>query len=168
MSRKRDSKHLSRVGKHTCERAPPCFKQKSSVRGRCFRDGSGKNFGGSRCERRTLERASVAKSFLASCGGRTPTIIAQGGRCAKSQVHRVAERFIAHGLTGLADRREDNGESKVSEFYQTELLRLIDESPQEFGYSRPTWTQELMILVLFERTDVLISVSTMSRLLKRI
>jgi transposase len=83
-------------------------------------------------------------------------------------VYRVAERFIANGLTGLADRREDNGESKVNEVYQTELLRMIDASPHEFGYRRPTWTQELMILVLVERTNVVISVSTMSRLLKRI
>ncbi|MGO9470587.1 MAG: helix-turn-helix domain-containing protein [Isosphaeraceae bacterium] len=40
--------------------------------------------------------------------GETPTMIAQGGLCAKSQVHRVAERFITEGLAGLADRREDN------------------------------------------------------------
>lgn len=129
-------------------------------------------------ERKELRRLAVrakdagmrcrCKVVLGLVQGRTPSMIAQGGLCAKSRVYRVAERFIAHGLTGLADRHEDNGESKVSEFYQTELLRLIDESPQEFGYRRPTWTQELMILVLFERTDVVISVSTMSRLLKRI
>jgi len=56
------------------------------------------------------------KVVLGLVQGRTPTMIAQGGLCAKSQVYRVAERFIARGLTGLADRREDNGESEVSEF----------------------------------------------------
>jgi transposase len=95
-------------------------------------------------------------------------MIAQGGLCAKSQVYRVADRFIEHGLAGLADRREDNGECKITETYEIELLRLVEESPQQFGYRRPTWTQELLILVLAERTGILISVSAMSRLLSRL
>ena len=65
-------------------------------------------------------------------------------------MYRVAERFIEYGLTGLADRREDNGERKITKDYEVELLRLVEESPQEFGYRRPTWTQELLILVLAE------------------
>jgi hypothetical protein len=88
------------------------------------------------------------KLVLALVRGKTPTMIVQGGLCAKSQVYRVAERFIADGLTGLADRREDNGEHKITEDYEIELLRLVEESPQKFGYRRPTWTQELLILVL--------------------
>jgi transposase len=95
-------------------------------------------------------------------------MIAQGGLCAKSQVYRIADRFIEHGLAGLADRREDNGECKITETYEIELLRLVEESPQQFGYRRPTWTQELLILVLAERTGISISVSAMSRLLSRL
>jgi transposase len=108
------------------------------------------------------------KLVLALVQGKTPTMIAQGGLCAKSQVYRVAERFIEYGLAGLADRREDNGEHKITEDYEIELLRLVEESPQEFGYRRPTWTQELLILVLAECTDVAISISAMSRLLSRL
>ena len=67
-------------------------------------------------------------------------------------MYRVADRFIEHGLVGLADRREDNGENKVTDAYGMELLRLIEGSPQEHGYRRPTWTQELLVLVLAERT----------------
>jgi transposase len=83
-------------------------------------------------------------------------------------VYRVAQRFIASGLTGLADRREDNGARKITKDYEIELLRLVDESPQEFGYRRPTWTQELLILVLAERIEIAISVTAMSRLLSRL
>lgn len=108
------------------------------------------------------------KAILSLVQGRTPTIIAQGGLCAKSQVYRVAERFIASGLSGLVDRREDNGECKITEAYEVELLGLVEESPQEFGYRRPTWTQELLILVLADRVGISISVSAMSRLLKRL
>ena len=107
------------------------------------------------------------KVILALVQGKTPTIIAQGGLCAKSQVYRVAGRFITEGLAGLADRREDNGERKITPVYERELLSLVDRLPQEFGYRRPTWTQELLILVLAERVEISISVSAMSRLLGR-
>jgi transposase len=108
------------------------------------------------------------KVVLALVQSTTPTMIAQGGLCAKSQVYRIAERFITEGLAGLADRREDNGERKITRVYESEVLRLVEESPREFGYRRPTWTQELLILVLAERVDIAISVSAMSRLLSRL
>jgi transposase len=95
-------------------------------------------------------------------------MIARGGLCAKSQVYRIAERFLTESLAGLADRREDNGARKISRVYESELLGLVEKSPQEFGYRRPTWTQELLILVLAERIDISISVSAMSRLLSRL
>ncbi len=108
------------------------------------------------------------KIILALVQGKTPTMIAHGGLCAKSQVYRVAQRFIGRGLVGLADRREDNGENKVTEEYGMELVRLIEGSPQDHGYRRPTWTQELLVLVLAERTGIRVSVTTMSRLLRRV
>ena len=80
-------------------------------------------------------------------------MIAQGGLCAKSQVYRVAERFITEGLQ-TADRREDNGERKITPVYERELLSLVEQSPPEFGYRRPTWTQELLDLVLAERVEI--------------
>jgi transposase len=67
----------------------------------------------------------------------------------------------------MADKREDNGERKADARYASELLAVVAGSPQGHGYLRPTWTQELLILVLAERTGVTISVPTMSRLLKR-
>ena len=94
------------------------------------------------------------KLVLALVQGKTPTMIADGGLCAKSQVYRVAERFIIEGLAGLADRREDNGERKITPVYERELLSLVEQMPREFGYRRPTWTQELLILVLAERVEI--------------
>lgn len=108
------------------------------------------------------------KIILSVVQGKTPTMIAQGGLCAKSQVYRVADRFIEHGPVGLADRREDNGENKVTDAYGMELLQLIEASPQKHGYRRPTWTQELLILVLVERTGIQVSVTTMCRLLRQL
>ena len=107
------------------------------------------------------------KVVLTLVRGKAPTMIVEGGLCAKSQAYRIAGRFLAGGLAGLADRREDNGRPKITPAYQAELLRLVDQSPQEFGYRRPTWTQELLILVLAERAAVAVSTATMSRLLGR-
>ena len=124
--------------------------------------------------RRLADRARDAglrcrcKVILALVRGSTPTRIAQGGLCAKSQVYRVAGRFLAGGLAGLADRREDNGQPKITPAYKAELFRLVEESPQEFGYRRPTWTQELLILVLAERVEIAVSAATLSRLLGRL
>jgi len=129
-------------------------------------------------ERKEIRRRSMraadavmrcrCKIILSLVQGKTPTMIAQGGLCAKSQVYRVADRFIEYGPMGLADRREDNGENKVTEAYGMELLRLIEDSPQKHGYRRPTWTQELLVLVLAERTGVRVSVTTMCRLLREV
>ena len=76
------------------------------------------------------------KVVLALVQGTTPTMIAEGGLCAKSQVYRIAERFLIEALAGLADRREDNGERKISRVYESERLGLVEESPQESGYRR--------------------------------
>jgi transposase len=108
------------------------------------------------------------KIILSLVQGKAPTMIANGGLCAKSQVYRVADRFIEHGLVGLADRREDNGENKVTDTYGAELLRLIEGFPEEYGYRRPTWTQELLVLVLAEQTGIRVSVTTMCRLLREL
>jgi transposase len=83
-------------------------------------------------------------------------------------VYEVMHRFIDQGLLGLTDRREDNGEVKVTEEYEAELFVIVPNTPRKYGYRRPTWTQELLILVLHKRMGIRISRATMSRLLKRL
>jgi transposase len=108
------------------------------------------------------------KIVLSMVRGESPTRIAEGGLSSESQVYRVARRFIDEGPAGLADRREDNGEAKVTEEYEAELIEVVGKSPRNYGYRRPTWTQELLLLVLARRTGVRISCTTMSRVLKRL
>lgn len=88
--------------------------------------------------------------------------------CSRSQVYRVASRFIEAGLAGLVDRREENGESKIDEAYVAFVLTAVEGSPQEHGYERPTWTQELFVLVAAQETGITVSTTTMCRLLKRL
>jgi hypothetical protein len=108
------------------------------------------------------------KIIMGLVQGKTPSQLVAGGLCAGSQVYRVAHRFLDEGLRGMADRREDNGEPKVNARYASDLLTIVAGSPQGHGFLRPTWTQELLIRVLAERTGATISVATMSRLLKRL
>jgi transposase len=108
------------------------------------------------------------KIVLALVRGRCPSDLAHSGMAASSLVYSVMHRFIDQSLLGLADRREDNGEPKATEEYEAELFAIVPGSPRKHGYRRPTWTQELLILVLHKRTGIRISRTTMSRLLKRL
>jgi transposase len=84
---------------------------------------------------------------------------------ARSTVYRVAARFREFGEWGLWDRREDNGESKLSEHVLAELDRMVRDTPQDYGWTRPTWTRELLVATLRQRTGVRLHVATMSRAL---
>ena len=108
------------------------------------------------------------KIVLALVRGNRPAAVIGSGMAASSQVYEVMHRFIDDELVGLADRREDNGEAKVTEEYEAELFAIVPGSPRKHGYRRPTWTQELLILVLHKRTGIRVSCTTMSRLLKRL
>ncbi len=96
---------------------------------------------------------------------RSPTQTAAALHLARSTVYRVAERFRQFGEWGLLDRREDNGESKLSEYVLAELDRLVRDTPQNYGWPRPTWTREMLVATLRQRTGVRLHVATMSRAL---
>lgn len=109
------------------------------------------------------------KIILNLVRGRSVATVHEVLGCSQSQGYRIAQRFVEQGESGLADRREDNGEAKIDDDYREELLRLVaEDSPQDHGYRRPTWTQELLILVMEEKTRVRISQSRMSRLLREL
>jgi transposase len=96
---------------------------------------------------------------------RSVTETAAALHIARSTVYRVAERFRQFGEWGLLDRREDNGESKLSEHVLAELDRLVRDTPQNYDWPRPTWTRELLVATLRQRTGVRLHVATMSRAL---
>jgi transposase len=95
-------------------------------------------------------------------------VIAKGVGCSVSWVDRVIRRFGNNGVAGLYDRREDNGQVKLDEEYLATLYRIVNKQPPDFGYPRPTWTQELLAKVMEELTGVKVHVGTMSRALSMI
>lgn len=94
--------------------------------------------------------------------------IARAVGCSVSWVNRVIGRFDDHGVAGLLDRREDNGQTKLDEEYLSTLYEIVDKQPPDFGYPRPTWTQELLAAVMEKLTNVKVHPGTMSRALKMI
>lgn len=88
--------------------------------------------------------------------------------CSVSTVQRVKIKYEEQSIPGLLDRREDNGDLKLTDELLSELVELVFKTPLEFGYDRPTWTRELLVIVLKKRTGVCIHVGTMSRALRKI
>ena len=123
-----------------------------------------------RIRRATREKglAMRCQIVLLACKGRKRKEIAEGVGCSVSWVDLVLGRFKELGIAGLADRREDNGELKLDEAYLARVYELVDGSPRDYGYPRPTWTQELLCRVMEEQTCVKVHRATMSRALKRI
>jgi transposase len=100
--------------------------------------------------------------------GRSPTQTAQALKVARSTVYRVAQRFCEQGELGLLDHREDNGEPKLDERYLSILYEVVRSCPEDHGWSRPTWTRELLVATMRKKTGVPIHVATMSRALAMI
>ena len=106
--------------------------------------------------------------ILLGAKGRKRAEIAEALGCSASWVNRVVARFRDCGLAGLMDRREDNGDIKLDEYFLSALYGVVDGSPQAYGYARPTWTRELLCKVMFPLTGMKVHPATMSRALKLI
>lgn len=98
--------------------------------------------------------------------GRSPKETAQIVGVDRSTVYRVAARFRKSGEAGLIDRREENGSRKADERYLATLYDVVKSSPQDAGWRRPTWTREMLVTTLHNKTGVRIHVGTMSIALK--
>jgi len=100
--------------------------------------------------------------------GRTPSDVAACQNVSRTTVYRVAERFREFDEVGLIDRREENGDRKLTEDYLSQLLAVVASSPQEHGWPRPTWTQEMLMQTMEKKTGVAVSRATMSNALHAI
>lgn len=80
-------------------------------------------------------------------------------------VYRVAKRFRERGEVSLWDRREGNGEVKLSEEYLGILQEIVRSTPLDHCWRRPTWTREMLVETMVRKTGVRIHVDTMSRAL---
>jgi transposase len=132
----------------------------------------------SRTERRQLVRAgrrqgdpatSVRFQVIAAlAAGRSTVEVAETLCVARSTVVSVSTRFVKHGIDGLYDRRRHNGATKADDAFQLGVVRLLRGSPEDHGWSRPTWTRELLCLQMVRDGHSAVAVCTMGRVLARI
>ena len=94
--------------------------------------------------------------------------IARAVGCCRQTVDRVINRYYELGEAGLLDRREDNGEAKVTTHYLSTLKWILESSPQAFFHRRPTWTHRLLIDTAADYTGIRISKRTMGRVLREL
>jgi transposase len=120
--------------------------------------------------RETSDKGLAMRCQIVLLAGRRSTQreVAESLDCAKSWVNEVLRRFRQWGIAGLVDGRSDNGQTKVDEEFLGQLYELVNGSPQDYGYRRPTWTRELLVKVMHEKTGVKVHVTTMSRALAAI
>lgn len=83
-------------------------------------------------------------------------------------IYRVAKAFAQRGEAALWDGRENNGSEKLSEHYLATLDWVVRSCPLEHGWTRPTWTREMLVETMRRKTGVRIHVATMSRALAKI
>ena len=98
--------------------------------------------------------------------GWTDIHIAKALDCSRSHVGRTIDRFAEAGMAGLVDRREDNGARKADERYLATVRAILRKRPRDFGYRRTTWSKRLLIDTAAKQTGVVVSKTTMGRVLK--
>lgn len=87
---------------------------------------------------------------------------------APSTVSRTSDKYEEFGVAGLFDQRKANGFTKADDRFLDELRLVLEKPPDAYGWSRPTWTRELLCAELERRGFERVAVCTMGRALRAI
>ena len=120
--------------------------------------------------RRTGDPATAMRFLaIARLGlGHSSVRVANDLDVARSTVVRTATRFATDGTVGLLDQRQHNGVAKVDGRFRRRVVQLLQRTPQDFGWMRPTWTRELLGLQMQRDGYVAVAACTMGRVLAKI
>ena len=100
--------------------------------------------------------------------GRSSPQVAEDLDVARSTVVRAADHFATEGVAGLYDKRHGNGAAKVDDAFRVALVALLRQTPEDFGWMRPTWTRELLCLQMRRDGWPGVAVCTMGRALAHV
>jgi transposase len=121
--------------------------------------------------RRKLKDAALARRYqivLLRAQDWTYRKIAEAAGASVSTVRTVLQRWSELGEAGLVDRREDNGDPKVTEEFLKALWRVLERTAPEYGWPQTTWNIHRLCETLGQKTGVWVSRSTMGRALQQI
>ena len=118
--------------------------------------------------RSVAERVRYSIVWAWATGAGSARAVADRVGCSPSTALRVAHRSLREGEAGLWDHRRANGIRKVTASVTDRLRQLVAGTPPEYGWTRPTWTVELLRRQVVAETGVLLGLTTIRRLLRTV
>jgi len=109
-----------------------------------------------------------ALALLRLAAGDTVSEAARSVCAARSTVQSWRGLYEEYGEAGLVPARAGRSAWTVTEPVLEQLRQLLEQTPEDEGYLRATWTSELLAIELARRTGVVIHASTVRRLLPRL
>lgn len=117
----------------------------------------------SQCRKEIL-RCLMLRNLAA---GKSPALIAEFLGCAVSGVYALLTDFRREGLGCLRDKRQHRVPTKARWPIRQALLQWLQDHPEDHGWSRGTWTLELLSLQLARCQGVTLHPSHIHRLLQQ-
>jgi transposase len=88
--------------------------------------------------------------------------------CVPSTAVRTVARFAREGEASLLDHRSENGARKVDDDVLVRVRAILAGRPEDHGFTRPTWTLEILREVIAQAVGVLLSITHVWRLVRRL
>jgi transposase len=111
---------------------------------------------------RVLRRAQIIRL---SARGKNPDEIADTLERSGSGVRKIINRFNAEGFSSLADKPRRGRPRKTTDHYVSLLKQAVQANPRDLGYPFSCWTLERLREHLARRTQILLSLPPLSRLM---
>ncbi len=88
--------------------------------------------------------------------------------CAPSTAVRIVARFQVEREAALLDRRIENGTRKIDPDVRGGVCEILEGTPQDHGFTRPTWTLEILRAVVEAVLGVVLSLGSLWTMLRRL
>lgn len=88
--------------------------------------------------------------------------------CAPSTAVRIVARFEREGEAALLDHRVENGARKIDADMEGGVCEILTGTPEDHGFTRPTWTLEILAAVVATVLGVVLSLGSLWTLLHRL
>ena len=121
-----------------------------------------------RLGRKTGDAATALRFHMIAelSADRTRNQVARKLSVAVSTVVCAAKRYLEIGIAGLFDQRAGNGHRKADVAFLKGLREVLQTVPTDSGWTRSTWTRELLCEEMVRRGYERVAVCTMGRALK--
>lgn len=117
---------------------------------------------------RDAELRVRCRVLLKVAAGKSRNAAAREVGCVPSTAVRIVARFESRGEAAVMDGRSENGQPKVDDDVRAGICKILEQSPPDFGFARPTWTLELLVRVVNQALKITLSVGHLWKILRRL